>query len=324
MKNISISFAFLTVLAGLAFAAVSCRGGQNNGTETQNSTAVEDGQKGIELQLKTTYTHNPVPLSATIYPDSIVLVRDGASQVYTIDKEKSFERVDCKDYLWYFMISGRSENCLPCDTIVLELQMTDIYKEKSEWDYDRCMFLYGDSSVYCRVLNEPAIQKRLFADHPESKPFPELVMDDAKFYNVLDLDTAKIPSFLLPVKRVVIKDNKIIFSDGEKTTELEMIPLSDHEDVYSEGYDWNFETKATDFCPQLSITLNAGFDFERKLYKPEQRWITLFLKDIGEIQFTFKSWDNLKRMISVSYPSEHEFQVTMEEGILPDYSDEDE
>lgn len=323
MKRLFMHYAGVWLLACFILALSSCRGGQNNGVEAQNSPAVEDSLKGIELQLKTTYTYNPVPLSATIYPDSIVVVRDGASQIYTIDKEKSFERVDCKDYVWYFMVSARSENCLPCDTIKLELQMTDIYKEKSEWDYDRCCFLYGDSSVYCRVLNEPEIQKGLFADHPESKPFPELVMENARFYYGYQVDSAKVPGFISAVKRVVIKDNTISFSDGEKTTTLEMIPLSDHEDVYSEGYNWNFETKATDFCPQLAITLNAGFDFERKLYKPEQRWISLFLKDIGEIQFTFKSWDNLKRMISVSYPSEHEFQVTMEEGILPDYSDEE-
>ena len=321
MKNALYSLTGLVALAGLALAVSSCRGGQNNGNEVQNNIPT---QKGIDLQMETVYTDNPVSLSATIFPDSIVVVRDSVPHTYVIDKEKSFESIDIMDYVWNFVVSGKGSDCPPCDTISIDMYMTDLYGEKSKWDYDRLILHNGENSTYCRILNEPEIPRRLFANYPESKPFPELVMENTRFYYGYQVDSAKVPGFISAVKRVVIKDNTISFSDGEKTTTLEMIPLSDRESVYSEGYDWYFLTKKTETCPGLSFNLNAGFDFERKQLKPEERWISMYIKDIGEIQFDFRSWDNLKRKISVYYPSEQEFQNTMEEGILPDYSDEEE
>lgn len=306
------------VLAALVLALFSCRGGENTqGAEPQK----ENENTGIFLDLEPAYANSHGYSSATIYPDSIIVVVDSVAHTFFIDKEKSFESIESPDYLWNFVVKGKSENCPPYDTITVERRMTDIFGEKSKWDKDRCLFSgKGDVSA-ATIKNEPDIPRQMFASYPQSKPFPELLMENAKFYNIYRKDSSEIPSFLWPVNRVVIKDNKITFSGGENDVVLEMVPLSDYEQVYSEGYNWVFTTKATDKYPALKVTLNAGFDFEKKELKPKERWISLFLDDIGEIQFDFQSWDNLKRRICVSYPTEEEFQSTMEEGILPDLSE---
>ena len=308
------------VLAALSLALFSCRGGENTqGAEPQK----ENENTGIFLDLEPAYANSHGYSSATIYPDSIIVVVDSVAHTFFIDKEKSFESIESPDYLWNFVVCGKDESCPPYDTITVERRMTDIFGEKSKWDKDRCLFSgKGDVSA-ATIKNEPDIPRQMFAAYPQSKPFPELLMENAKFYNIYRKDSSEIPSFLWPVNRVVIKDNKITFSGGENDVVLEMVPLSDYEQVYSEGYNWVFTTKATDKYPALKVTLNAGFDFEKKELKPKERWISLFLDDIGEIQFDFQSWDNLKRRICVSYPTEEEFQSTMEEGIYPDYSDEE-
>ena len=304
--------------AALVLALFSCRGGEN-GQGTGNQTENES-DKGIALQLERIYTQSPFKMSATIYPDSIVVVKDSICSTYIIDKEKSYETVEIQKYIWNFIVSGKGETSLPCDTIVVDKYRTEIFGEKRQWDMDR-FILKTKEGHYFQIQNEFDLQRRMFANYPESKPFPELLMENAKFYNIYRKDSSEIPSFLWPVNRVVIKDNKITFSGGENDVVLEMVPLSDYEQVYSEGYNWVFTTKATDKYPAIRVTLNAGFDFEKKELKPKERWISLFLDDIGEIQFEFQSWDNLKRRICVTYPTEEEFQSTMEEGILPDLSE---
>ena len=334
MKHRIFTFAGLMALACLALVAYSCRGGQNNGnengTETQNTPStvelqeVSPLQKGIALELRNAYRDILKVTSATIYADSIVVVCDSVPHTYLIDKEKSSESIEIVDYLWTFVVNGKDADCPHLDSIEVGIFMKDIYGDKERVNSDRCLFWNKDDGQFCYIKNDVVIPRRMFARYPESKPFPELVMENTKFYYGYQVDSAKVPEFISAVKRVVIKDNTISFSDGDKTTTLEMIPLSDYETVYSEGYDWHFSTKATDICPVLRVDLNAGFDFERKQIKPEERWISLYIKDIGEIQFDFRSWDNLKRKISVYYPSEEAFQTQMEEGILPDYSDEEE
>ena len=330
MKHNLFSLAGLSVLVGLALAVSSCRGGQNSGNESQNIPSTLDTQeesplqKGITLELKNAYRDILKVTSATIFADSIVVVCDSVPHTYLIDKEKSFESIEIVDYKWTFVVTGKGEGCPPLDSIEVEMFMKDIYADKERMNSDCCLFWNKSDAQMCYIKNDVEIPRRMFARYPESRPFPELVMENTRFYYGYQVDSAKVPDFISAVKRVVIKDNTISFSDGEKTTTLEMIPLSDREGVYSEGYDWYFLTKKTEFCPELSFNLNAGFDFERKQLKPEERWISLYIKDIGEIQFDFRSWDNLKRKISVYYPSEQEFQNTMEEGILPDCSDEEE
>ena len=300
----------------LALALFSCRGGDNaQGNEPQKENI------GIALELEPAYAKTPGFSSAMIYPDSIVVVVDSAAHSYIIDKEKSFESVESPDYLWNFVVSAKDENCPPYDTIIVQRRMTDIFGEKGEWDKDRCLFSSQGKAFAANIKNEPEIPRKLFSVYPESKPFPKMVMENLKFYYVYNADSAAVPAFISSAKNIVIKDNKISFSDGEKTTDLEIIPLSDYEEVYSEGYNWLFYTKETENCPVLRFKLNAGFDFEKKLLKPEERWISLNVKDMGNFHFDFRSWDNLKRRICVTYPTEEEFQSTMEEGILPDLSE---
>ena len=78
--------------AALALALFSCRGGEN-GQETGNQ-AENESDKGIALQLERIYTQSPFNMSATIYPDSIVVVKDSVCSTYIIDKEKSYETVE--------------------------------------------------------------------------------------------------------------------------------------------------------------------------------------------------------------------------------------
>ena len=121
--------------AALVLALFSCRGGEN-GQGTGNQTENE-GDKGIALQLERIYTQSPFNMSATIYPDSIVVVKDSVCSTYIIDKEKSYETVEIQKYIWNFIVSGKGETSLPCDTIVVEKYRTEIFGEKRKWDMDR-------------------------------------------------------------------------------------------------------------------------------------------------------------------------------------------
>ena len=331
MKHNLFSLAGLMTIAGLTLAVSSCRGGQNNGngTENQNTPSVVETQEesalqnGIALKLENAYRDILKVTSATIYSDSIIVVLDSIPHTYIIDKEKSSEFVEIVDYKWTFVVNGKDAGCPPLDSIEVGILMKDIYTDKERFNSDRCMFWNKDDAQMCYIKNDVVLPRRMFARYPESRPFPELVMENAKFYYGYQVDTAKVPAFISSANRIVIKGNTISLSDGEKTTTLEMIPLSDRENVYSEGYEWYFKTKETDFCPTLRFHLWAGFDFEKKEYPPENRGISLYVDDLGYYDFKFQSWDNLKRKISVYYPTEDEFQNIMEEGILPDSSDEE-
>ena len=167
--------------AALVLALFSCRGGEN-GQGTGNQTENES-DKGIALQLERIYTQSPFNMSATIYPDSIVVVKDSVCSTYIIDKEKSYETVEIQKYIWNFIVSGKGETSLPCDTIVVDKYRTEIFGEKRKWDMDR-FILKTKEGHYFQIQNEFDLQRRMFANYPESKPFPELLMENAKFYNM--------------------------------------------------------------------------------------------------------------------------------------------
>ena len=149
------------VLAALSLALFSCRGGENTqGAEPQK----ENENTGIFLDLEPAYANSHGYSSATIYPDSIIVVVDSVAHTFFIDKEKSYETVEFQKYIWNFIVSGKGETSLPWDTIVVDKYRTEIFGEKRQWDMDR-FILKTKEGHYFQIQNEFDLQRRMFVNY---------------------------------------------------------------------------------------------------------------------------------------------------------------
>ena len=267
---------------------------------------------------------DPVFDSLAVYQDSLLLFKEGKVYSYNIDKENSYEDINDRHYNWNYVVTAADPESPQFKKICIRKFQTEFYGPKDQWNDDDVWLTAPDDKSYSfDIKNEISPVRKTFAKYPESKPFPEWVMENCKFYYEYGADTASVPAVIKNAKQIVIKDYSMILSGDNGSVELKRVPLSDFETVYCEGYDWHFITEETPDIPSLKVNLNAGFDFVKHQLKPEERWITLYIDKMGHYDFDFKSWENLVRKVSVCYPTDEEFENTMEEGILPDYSDED-
>lgn len=310
---------YLAVIA--IFVLASCK---DSGQQKQPDNTPAEGQAAV-LDLEFVYGDTLQITSLAVYPDSLVVTNGGVNYAYAIDKENSYEEIEPRYYIWNYAVNAVDPQAVPFAKIAVKKFMTDIFGEKGNWDRDDVLFWKNDgkgADTYT-LKNEISLGRKILGSYPESQPYPEMVMENADFVFAYGIDTAKVPGIVRNAKTLVIKDRTFTLSDGKDSVVLNIIPLSDYETVYSEGYDWYFTTEATDKLPSMQIQLNSGFDFVRQQSQPENRWIALYIGDYGYYNFDFKSWENLQRKLSVCYPSDEDFNHTMEEGILPDVSDED-
>ena len=125
----------------------------------------------------------------------------------------------------------------------------------------------------------------------------------------------------------------VTVNDGAKSVDLEIYPLSDNESVYAEGYNWIFMTKPNGNIPRLQWEVTTGFPDDWNDVLEKDRWANLNINNCGYYDVDFHSWKNLKRKMFINYPTDEQYQNTMEEGVLPDvdpdydeeeYDDDDE
>ena len=268
----------------------------------------------------------PLADSLAVFPDSIVVFKDGTEHSYVVDKENSYEEINLDHYVWNYVVKAGSPDCPDIVKISIRKYLTEFYGPKDRWNQDNVWFTGAQDpekvNVF-KITNEVSPSRMTFAKYPESQPYPEWIMENARFHFQYGIDSSSVPAVVRNATRVVIKDRSVFLSSDQGSVELKIVPLSDYETVYAEGYDWHFITEAAGELPSMKFDMNAGFDFVRLQIKPEERWICLYIDKMGNFNFDFRSWENLKRKVSVYYPSDEDFESTMEEGILPDCSDED-
>ena len=306
--------------------AVCCSG--SSGSKTEDTAVASDEVQPVCLNLQRVHGDSS-PMKLYIYPDSLVFEKDGGMYVYDIDKDKSFENLDTESYVWIFAINRREASCPDYTSVSVFKHMDDLYGYKGESDAGRVFIEESGIAEAYDYKGKVDLEQELFANHPESKPYPELIFDNLSFKPFSDTDMDKVPLLIKNAKRVVIKDYCVTVSDGRDSVDFPMIPLSDYEVVYSEGYEWYFKTAAvvddsSDEEPiSLRVKIFCGFDFEDQVNDPRSRGLTLYFEDWGYYEVgwdggIFNSWNNLRRKISVRHPNDKEFQDIREEGILPD------
>ena len=319
MKKISLFLlACATILA-------SCGGSnQNQNTTNTDSAAVEaQAQQAAFVKLHKWSNDCPNITGLKITADTLYITQDGKDLAYKIDRDKSCEKVEFKKYEWIFAVSKCDAQAADYKQITVMSHLTDIYGEPAEYEEDLCCFNTQEDKEClfthaCEVDDIQGLDRQHFANYPVSKPMPELVFDTKMFTAYSFKDVIPAPEIIANAKKITIKGSAVTVSDGAKSVDLEIYPLSDNEQVYSEGYNWIFTTKPNGDILRLQWKVNTYFPDRWNDTPEKDRWANLSVNNCGYFDVDFHSWKNLKRKMFVNYPTDEEYQKTMEEGVLPD------
>lgn len=324
------------------FALASCTSSNNaKNTDVEQPSQQEDSiaAPANKVTIALTEYRNcedcPNITSVDIQGDKLTITQDGIPYSYGIDQVESYEEIQYNKYYWNFRIARVDEQSPDYGEVCIPKFMDDIYGEPGEYDIYPCYISTTDcykarqNDDYSfdggfhtfTIASDIALERGFLERHPESKPLPELSFDINKFSAFYGVDIATVPGFVKDAKRVTIKDRFVVFDCENKAVALEIMPLSDRESVYSEGYNWSFVTKADGAIPSMCLCVNTGF--YEDIPNPDDRWVSLDIDGVGYYSVKFNSWENLSRKIMASYPTDEEYNTTKEEGILPDYSDEE-
>ncbi len=322
----------LLSLIAVIMAVVSCTSSDNS----KNTGADQQAKVTIKLSKYQDREQYPEVSYVEIDGDNLVIMEEGTAYAYKIDMAESFEEVRYNNYLWNLHIVRVDEQSPDYGEVNVYKFMDDIYGEPDKYDIyplyiitNECMharanedYSHDDGMHIYTVVSEIGLQRGFLERHPESKPLPELSFDITKFDTYYYVDAATVPDFVKNAKRVLIKGNTVVFDCEGKTVALEILPLSDIESVYSEGYNWHFMTKSDGAIPSMRMCVNTGF--YEDIPNPDDRWVSLSVEEMGYYDVEFNSWQNLSRKIMATYPTDEEYNRVKEEGILPDLSDEEE
>lgn len=325
MKKISI------ILLACAAMLVSCGGGNNinNTANTDSATIETNAQQTAIVKLHKWSNDCPNITALRITADSLYVIQDGKDFAYKIDRDKSCEKVDFKKYEWIFAVSKCDAQTPDYKQITVMSHLTEIYGEPVEYEEDLCYFDTKEDKQRifthaCEVDEIQGLDRQYFANYPVSKPMPELVFDTKKFSAYSITNAIPAPEIIANAKKISIKDSTVTVNDGAKSLDLAIYPLSDNEMVYSEGYKWIFITKPNGDIPRLQWEVSTCFPDSWNNTAEKDRWTDLSIGDCGYYDVDFHSWKNLKRKMFINYPTDEEYQKTMDEGVLPDVSDDEE
>lgn len=324
MKKISL------ILWACAAMLVSCGGGNNtNNTANTDSAVVEtNDQQAAIVKLHKWSNDCPNITGLKITADSLYVTQDGKDFAYKIDRDKSCEKVEFEKYEWIFAVSKCNAQTPDYKQITVMSHLTEIYGEPDEYEEDLCCFDTKEDKERlfthaCEVDGIQGLDRQHFANYPVSKPMPELVFDTKMFSAYSITNAIPAPEIIANAKKISIKDSTITVDDGSKSVDLAIYPLSDNERVYSEGYEWIFITKPNGDIPRLQWEVNTSFPDSWNDIPEKERWVNLSIDKCGYYDVDFHSWKNLKRKMFINYPTDEEYQRTMEEGIYPDVEDDE-
>ena len=138
---------------------------------------------------------------------------------------------------------------------------------------------------------------------------PELVFDNLEFSEIEFYDHAEVPSIIRNAKRIVIKGDEIMISDGNNETVSKIDLNSASEEANPDGYYWMFSIK--DGQPVDGAFYIVAEYEEACIVRnedPKQRPISIFFEGRGWLYpKNFNSWDNLRRKITPDYPSDERY-----------------
>lgn len=334
MKKLSLMLIAATLFSCGNNSTNSTQNAENQSAETKTEQSQPEQKKSVaSLKMKKNRADDPSVPNITmlkITADSLFIIQDDKELAYKIDRKKSKETVNepYKYYVWNFSIEKSNAQLPDFQEIQVQQYMPEIYGEPDQFSSNLCFITAksngGDEAMNSYTITEiQGLNRKLLDNYPQSKPYPELVFDVNKF-NAFQNTKAQMPDFVVNAKKITVKGSKITFFDGTKSTDLEILPLSDLENVYSEGYNWLFVTKAENGMPSVEWNINTGFPTRWAEVPENERGSMLTIQDCGYFDVKFKSWDNLKRGISACYPNDQVYEDIMEQGVLPDNGDDEE
>ena len=310
---------------------ISCGGGKNSNSTANTDSADGETQPAAIVNLHKWSSDCPNITGLKITADSLFVTQDGKDFAYKIDRDKSYEKVEFKKYEWVFTVTKADAQAADYKQITVMSHLTEIYGEPNEYEEDLCCFDTKEDKERmfthaCEVDDIQGLYRAYFADYPVSKPIPELVFDITYFtaYGTFVQGSFPAPEIIANAKKVSIKGSTVTVNDGTKSVGLEIFPLSDNERVYSEGYEWIFVTKPNGDIPRLQWDVYTCFPDRWNDIAEKDRVVGINVDLCCCYDVDFHSWSNLKRKMFINYPTDEEYQRTMEEGIYPEIDDDEE
>ncbi|MBQ3657860.1 MAG: hypothetical protein II956_13645 [Bacteroidales bacterium] len=323
----------LLIPATAIMLVLSACGGKNSNNHNQQSTTPQEeetSQKPAEQKPDNSVVINLVQTGSDKYScpdiksihvfnaDSLIISQNGKNFSYTINKDKSCEKIDSQRYKWHFDISRKEPSAPDYVNITIPRYMDDIYGAQNEKDKnfnDECRI--NDSRDFCLrfdISNTVELTRNIFADHPAPKPFPELQFNVRMYGPAYGADTAAIPEFFKNAETITVKDNIVTVSGKGSATDLDIIPLACVEECGPETcYSWYIMAKKDGVA--YTFWINAGTP--EKVPNPANRWLSICVRDLANYGETkTKDWNNLKRKICCTYPSEEEYAALLEYEIF--------
>lgn len=146
-------------------------------------------------------------------------------------------------------------------------------------------------------------------DYTGEGALPELVFDNLTFSEIEYYEHAEVPPIIRNAKRIVIKGDEIMISDGNNETVSKIDLNTASEEANPDGYYWMFSIK--DNQPVDGAFYIVAEYEEACIVRnedPKQRPISLFFEGRGWLYpKNFNSWDNLRRKITPDYPSDEQY-----------------
>lgn len=141
---------------------------------------------------------------------------------------------------------------------------------------------------------------------------PELVFDNLEFHGLSD--ATNVAPVVANAKKIVFKGDKMTISDGKNETVCQLDLKSSSEEANPDAYYWIFSTIGNDNLPETNVSIQAEYEEAciARNEDPKERPISLFFEGMGHLYpKKFNSWDNLKRKLTKSYPSDEEYEQTI-------------
>ena len=157
-----------------------------------------------------------------------------------------------------------------------------------------------------------------------------MVFDNLEFSEIEYYEHAEVPPAIRNAKRIVIKGDQIMISDGKNVTVSKIDLNSASEEANPDGYYWMFSIK--DEQP-IDGAFYIVAEYEEACIArnedPKQRPISIFFEGRGWLYpKNFNSWDNLHRKLTSNYPSDEQYNellqyINREEPDPSDFEDYD-
>ncbi|MBP5364617.1 MAG: hypothetical protein J6Y82_01675 [Bacteroidales bacterium] len=141
---------------------------------------------------------------------------------------------------------------------------------------------------------------------------PELVFDNLEFHGLSD--ATNVAPVVANAKKIVFKGDKMTISDGKNETVCQLDLNSSTEEANPDAYYWIFSTIGNDNLPETNVSIQTEYEEAciARNEDPKQRPIKIFFDTMGNLYpKNFNSWNNLRRKLASTYPSDEEYEQVL-------------